>query len=60
MSETGKVSSCFKNNITTDAPVFNNKSEWKYRLSLLKKTIDKYLKEVPKKWVISENLFFDI
>jgi hypothetical protein len=60
INENGKkVLSSFKYHKTLDVPMIRNKEEWDNRLKFLKKTIVKWLKNIPKKEITIEKLFFD-
>ncbi len=60
INENGKkVLSSFKYHKTLDVPMIRNKEEWDNRLKILKNTIVKWLKNIPKKEITIEKLFFD-
>ena len=54
-----KIPSSFKMHKTLDVPVIRNPKEWEGRLNVLKETISHWLKEIPKKEITYEYLFYD-
>jgi len=54
-----KIESCFRNQNQLNIPIIKSKKNWNLRLELLKRTISKWIIDIPEKEITYEYLFYD-